>query len=462
MQNLFRPSNIHTNIVKYLKESEEEWALYLLDFFNSRIELSDDQFYWDQISKNISISIEFKLKTMNNIPWTILNIYDVPIDILLSGLEFNWMLIAEFYPRPYELVKNIDKLDEIRKYYMTQLSSNKFLDEKTIALNFDLNWDKFNLFSLPSLSTQFLIDNFEFNLIEYIDNEYYYMNDYSISQGQTFHFWSFRITPEIIKDLPEYIVRNLNKYELTRSPLVTIDMILDPENISQYKIGVLTENPNFNLETYRYLEKHYPQYCKKLPTGYYFCKKQYQELGNDANLIDYEHWSTIAPLDVIEQNPDIPWNYDLMISDNNNITPSKLEQVRRILNNSNFEFDEIDYKRFSMRMNYSIKELKDNIDAPWDINYVIKNPDLDFETIQKLIEKERLVYPEIVEDIHFNLLLLTNPFKSEKTKFMNHQIKKIQSILKMQKQFMTAYYNTEYKFCRDRLSREFDLLYAKD
>ncbi len=459
IQSVFSPINVHTHIVNYLKESEEDWALYLLDFFNSIIELSDNQFYWDKISKNTSISFEFKLKTITDLPWTISNIYDIPIDILINrDLQFNWVLIAEFYPRPYELVKNIDKLDMIREHYMSQLSSNKYLDEKTIALNFGLKWYKFNLFSLPSLSTQFLIDNFDFNLMYYIKNEYYYMNDYN----DTFYFWSFRITPEIIKDLPEYIVRNIDKYELTRSPLVTINMILDPENISQYKIGVLTENPNFTLETYRYLEKHYPQYCKKLPTGYYFCKKQYQELGNDANLIDYEHWSTIAPLDVIEQNPDIHWNYDLMISDNNNITPSKLEQVRRILNNSNFEFDEIDYKRFSMRMNYSIKELKDNIDAPWDINYVIKNPDLDFETIQKLIEKERLVYPEILQDIHFINLLLINPFWSEKNRFMDGQVKKIQSILKMQKQFIKAYYSTEYKFCRDKLSREFDSLYAKD
>jgi hypothetical protein len=241
-----------------------------------------------------------------------------------------------------------------------------------------------------------------------------------------------------------------------------MDIILDHRNISTYKIGVLTENPNFTLEAYRYLEKHYPEYCKKLPSGYYFCKKQYQQLGKDANLIDYEHWSTIASLNVIEQNPDIHWNYDLMISHNYNITPSKLEQVKRILNNSSFSFNDIDYKRFSMRMNYSIKELRDNIDASWDINNVINNPEIDFDIVKKLIEKEKFSYPQILNDIHFINLLLINPFWSEKNKFMNNQVKKIQSILKIQKQYMLTYYNTEYKFCRDRLEREFNSLNAKD
>jgi hypothetical protein len=288
------------------------------------------------------------------------------------------------------------------------------------------------------------------------------MSDDPLSENDTFYFWSFRITPDIIPDLPKYIVRNLDKYELTKSPLVSMDIILDPRNISTYKIGVLTENPNFTLEAYRYLEKNYPEYCKKLPSGYYFCKKQYQQLGKDANLIDYEHWSTIASLNVIEQNPDIPWNYDLMRSHNYNITPSKLEQVKRILNNSSFSFNNIDYKRFSMRMNYSIKELNDYINAPWDINCIINNPEIDFDIVKKLIEKERFSYPQILNDIHFINLLLINPFWSEKNKFMNNQVKKIQSVLKIQKQYMLTYYNTEYKFCRDRLEREFNSLNTKD
>ena len=61
IQSVFRPFKIHNHIIQYLKESEEDWTLYLIDFLNSIIELSHNQYYWDEISQNTSISFEFKL-----------------------------------------------------------------------------------------------------------------------------------------------------------------------------------------------------------------------------------------------------------------------------------------------------------------------------------------------------------------------------------------------------------------
>ena len=153
-------------------------------------------------------------------------------------------------------------------------------------------------------------------------------------------------------------------------------------------------------------------------------------------------WISMNPnitIEMIQNNPDKPWNWS-SISRNPNIT------IDIILEHPDKHWD---WSEISRNPNITMQNIRDNPKKPWKWNWVSFNPNININIIKN--------NPEKPWDWHG---ISQNPFTKEKEEFINRKYREHMASYKIQQWCLSIIVSPHYKIGRKMIDKKYNELFA--